>query len=88
MAEKTFPLQIVSPAKIVFSGEATLVEVPGVEGDFGVLANHSPVFAMLRSGTIRVHQGGSVKVFEVTAGYADVNPEGTTILSESVSEAA
>lgn len=85
MATTTFPLQIVSPAKIVFADEATMVEVPGVEGDFGVLPGHSPLFSMIRSGVITIHlPDNSKKLYWVEAGYADVTPEGTTVLAESI----
>ena len=85
----TFPLQIVSPAKIVFADAATMVEVPGVEGDFGVLPGHSPLFSMIRAGVITVHLAdGSKKLFWVEAGYADVTPQGTTLLAEHIRDLA
>lgn len=78
----TFPLTIVSPAATVFSGEAALVEAPGVEGDFGVLPAHSPFFSMIRPGVITVTAEVGSKRYFVSSGYADVSPEGVTILSE------
>lgn len=84
MAEQTFPLQIVSPAKIVFAGRVNMVEVPGTEGDFGVLAGHSPLFSMIRPGIVTIHEGAAKRYFVIEAGYADVTPEGTTILAESI----
>lgn len=81
----SFPVTIVSPARAVFSGEASLVEIPGSEGDFGVLAGHSPVFSMLRPGIITVHRDGAdTKRYFAASGYADVSPEGATILSEQL----
>ncbi len=80
----SFPLQIVSPSKLVFQGEATLVEIPGTEGDFGVLPGHAPFFSMIRPGVITIHKDGGKQKLFVSAGYADVSPEGTTILSEDV----
>jgi len=84
MAEQTFPLQIVSPAKIVFSGAVSMVEVPGSEGDFAVLAGHSPLFSMIRPGIVTIHEGATKRYFVIEAGYADVTPEGTTILAEAI----
>lgn len=78
----TFPLRIVSPAAEVFHGQAALVEVPGVEGDFGVLPNHSAFFSMIRPGVITVQAEVGGERFFVASGYADVSPEGVTILSE------
>lgn len=81
----TFPLQIVSPSKIVFADEASMVEVPGAEGDFGVLPGHSPLFSMIRAGVITIHlPDNSKKLYWVEAGYADVTPEGTTLLAENI----
>ena len=82
MAE-IFQLQIISPAAIVVDTEVAMVEVPGVEGDFGVLPNHAPFFSMIRPGVIRVTLAdGQHRSFFAAAGYADVSPTGTTILSD------
>lgn len=88
MAEQTFPLQIVSPAKIVFAGAVSMVEIPGTEGDLGVLAGHSPLFSIIRPGIVTIHEGAAKRYFVIEAGYADVSPEGTTILAESIRDIA
>jgi len=46
----TFHFELVSPEKIAFSGEVDQVDVPGTEGDFGVLAGHAPLISLLRPG--------------------------------------
>ena len=51
----TFHFELVSPEKLLFSGEVDQVDVPGAEGDFGVLAGHAPTVAMLRPGIMTVH---------------------------------
>lgn len=84
MASTTFPLQIISPATLMFDGQAELVEIPGAEGDFGVLPGHAPFLSMLRPGVVTVTKGGTKKRFFVSDGYADVSPEATVILSDSV----
>ncbi len=82
-----FPVKIVSPAKLVFDANVEQVEVPGREGDFGVLAKHAPFFSMLRAGVITVHLAGDGKKrFFVTSGYAEVSPESTVILSDHIEE--
>ena len=53
----TFHFDLVSPEKLVFSGEVDQVDVPGIEGDFGVLAGHAPVVAALRPGILTVTIG-------------------------------
>ena len=82
-----FHLQIISPSAVVVDREVAMVEVPGVEGDFGVLPKHAPFFSMIRPGVIRVTlEDGQRISFFATAGYADVSPTGTTILSEHLQD--
>ena len=74
---------LVSPAREVFSGEVDHVIAPGTEGDFGVLPHHAPFMSTLKNGVVRVLEGEAVsmRVF-VRGGFADVTPEGLTILAE------
>ena len=51
----TFHFELVSPDKISFAGEVDQVDVPGAEGDFGVLAGHAPLIALLRPGLMTVY---------------------------------
>jgi F-type H+-transporting ATPase subunit epsilon len=76
------PFELVSPARLVFSGEADQVDVPGAEGDFGVLPGHAPFISTLRPGILTVRSGSDVKRFFVRAGFAEVNPSGLTVLAE------
>ncbi|MBC8791621.1 MAG: F0F1 ATP synthase subunit epsilon [Tagaea sp. CACIAM 22H2] len=75
--------ELVSPERLVLSEDVDMVVVPGSEGDFGVLAGHSPVVSTLRFGTIDVHDAGAVKdrIF-VAGGFAEVTPDGVTVLAE------
>lgn len=75
--------ELVSPERLVLSEDVDMVVVPGSEGDFGVLAGHSPVVSTLRFGTIDVHDAGAVKdrIF-VAGGFAEVTPDGITVLAE------
>ena len=54
----TFHFDLVSPEKLLFSGEVDQVDIPGSEGDFGVLANHAPTVSALRPGIMTVFVGG------------------------------
>jgi F-type H+-transporting ATPase subunit epsilon len=84
-----FHLKIISPAAMVLDAHAVMVEIPGAEGDFGVLPNHAPFFSMLRPGVISIHMpDGHKRRFFATAGYADVAAEGTTILSDHIQDLA
>ena len=87
MADKLH-FSLVSPERELFSGEVDQVDAPGSEGDFGVLAGHAPFMTTLREGRIVVHDGGTRRAYEVRGGFADVTPQGLTILAESATEAA
>jgi F-type H+-transporting ATPase subunit epsilon len=77
----TFHFELASPEKLVFAGEVEHVVVPGSEGDFGVLALHAPVVAMLRPGILRI-LGSNEKSFLVRGGFAEVNQEGLIVLAD------
>ena len=75
---------LVSPERLVISERVDSVTVPGVEGDFGVLPNHSPVMAMIREGELVVENDGVQRSFALAGGFADVTPEGVTVLAEAI----
>ena len=74
--------ELVSPEKLVFSGEVDQVDVPGIEGDFGVLAGHAPYVSTLRPGVLIVHTGGRAEKIIVLGGFAEVSDKGLTVLAE------
>ena len=76
---------LVSPERLVVSERVDAVTIPGVEGDFGVLPNHSPVMAMIREGELIVENDGTQRSFALVGGFADVTPEGVTVLAEAIS---
>jgi F-type H+-transporting ATPase subunit epsilon len=78
----TFFFDLVTPDKVLFAGPVDQVDVPGVEGDFGVLAGHAPLVAMIKPGVLVVHEGGKQHRVVVTGGFAEVNPQGLTILAD------
>ncbi|MGZ5880095.1 MAG: F0F1 ATP synthase subunit epsilon [Croceibacterium sp.] len=78
----TFHFELVSPDKISFSGEVDQVDVPGSEGDFGVLAGHAPLIALLRPGLMTVYAGGEQIKLVVLGGFAEVGPDGLTVLAD------
>ena len=86
MAEKLH-FSLVSPERELFSGEVDQVDAQGSEGGFGVLAGHAPFMTALKEGQVTVHNDGKTTVFEVQGGFADVTPEGLTILAEHAIEA-
>jgi F-type H+-transporting ATPase subunit epsilon len=74
--------ELVSPEKLLFSGDVDQVDVPGVEGDFGVLADHAPTVATIRPGILTVHAGGDAQKIVVLGGFAEVSANGLTVLAE------
>jgi F-type H+-transporting ATPase subunit epsilon len=78
-----FHFELVSPEKLLFSGEVESVVAPGVDGQFTVLKDHAPVMTVLKAGVVEVSEGAgkSEKLF-VRGGFADVNASGFTILAE------
>jgi len=78
----TFHFDLVSPEKLLFSGDVEQVDVPGSEGDFGVLAGHAPFVTTVRPGLLIMHrEGGAIKVV-VNGGFAEVTPSGLTVLAD------
>ncbi|GLR79461.1 F0F1 ATP synthase subunit epsilon [Azospirillum oryzae] len=82
MADKV-EFELVSPEKLLKSQPVDMVVVPGSEGDFGVLAGHSPMISTVRPGVIDVYEGDRVvdRVF-VAGGFAEVTEARCTVLAE------
>jgi F-type H+-transporting ATPase subunit epsilon len=78
----TFHFDLVSPEKLAFSGEVDQVDVPGLEGDFGVLAGHAPVVAAVRPGILTVIVGGTKQKLIVLGGLAEISVKGLTVLAD------
>jgi F-type H+-transporting ATPase subunit epsilon len=77
-----FHFDLVSPERLLFSGEVSQVDVPGEEGEFGVFAGHAPYIATLKPGVLTIYGDGAPKAIVVRGGFAEVNPEGLTVLAE------
>ena len=92
MAETHLPtkltLEVVTPDGLLFRDEVDSVQAPGSEGDFGVLAGHAPFMTTLREGRVTVKDGATTKLFDIQGGFADVGPDGFTILAEHAVEVA
>ena len=85
----TFKFELVSPERLLFSDDAELVVVPGSEGDFGVLPNHAPFLSTLRPGLLEVTlPGGAQRRIFVRGGFAEVGPDGLTLLAQQAVDLA
>src|SRR3954470_19615531 len=84
----TFHFDLVSPEKLAFSGEVDQVDVPGVEGDFGVLAGHAPVVAAIRPGLLTSTPGATHQKVIVPGGLAEMSEKGLTVLADVATSTA
>jgi F-type H+-transporting ATPase subunit epsilon len=78
----SFHFDLVSPEKLAFSGEVDQVDVPGVEGDFGVLSGHAPVVAAVRPGILTITADGRHQKVIVLGGLAEVSDNRLTVLAD------
>jgi F-type H+-transporting ATPase subunit epsilon len=77
-----FHFELVSPEKLLFSGDVDSVVAPGSDGQFTVLANHAPVMTTLKPGVVQFDAAGKTEKLFVRGGFADVGATGFTILAE------
>jgi F-type H+-transporting ATPase subunit epsilon len=73
----------VSPERVLFSGDVDQVDLPGAEGDMGILAGHAPVVTALRPGILTIFRGGAREPIVISGGFAEVGPGGLTVLADT-----
>ena len=79
----TFHFDLVSPERLLFSGEVDQVDVPGAEGDFGVLPGHAATVSAIRPGIMTMVVNGQAQRMVVLGGFAEVSAEGKlTVLAD------
>lgn len=80
----TFHVDVVSAERLLYSGTAQRVVVPGVAGELGILARHAPLLAQLRPGRLRVlTAAGDEQSFFVSGGFVEVQPQQLTVLADT-----
>lgn len=84
----TLTFSLVSPERELFSGQVDQVDLPGTEGNLGILPDHAPLMAAIRTGAITVYVDGKEEQFFVQGGFADVTPAGLTVLAERATSMA
>ncbi len=83
LTDKTFQFELVSPERILASEEATMVIVPGGEGEIGVLADHAPLLSALRPGVVTVTSpAGDMRRIFVSGGFVDITGDLCSVLAE------
>jgi F-type H+-transporting ATPase subunit epsilon len=76
--------ELVTPERLVRADEVHMVVVPGVEGEFGVMAGHAPFMTTLKDGELKVYKtaGAAPESIAVSGGFAEVGEKGLTVLAE------
>ena len=84
----SFAVEIVTPARVVYSGQVKSLQAPGTEGSFGVLAGHMPLLTSLKVGALRFsEEDGDRGQMAVSGGFAEVGQERITVLAETAERA-
>jgi F-type H+-transporting ATPase subunit epsilon len=79
----TFNFELVSPERVLFSGDVDAVVLPATEGDMTVLAGHAPTMTALKTGFLVITSNpGNGRRILVRGGFADINQNGLTVLAE------
>ncbi|HEY3375684.1 MAG TPA: F0F1 ATP synthase subunit epsilon [Candidatus Aquicultor sp.] len=82
MADHKLTCEVVSPERIVFSGEADIIVARGAEGELGIMANHIPIVTPLQIGELRVKNGNDQEYITVMGGYLEFNNNKATVLAD------
>ena len=81
-------LDIVTPERLAYSGSVDSVQVPGADGELGILPHHAPLIATLGAGELRIRTGATEETFAVFGGFVQVLPDKVVVMAESADLAA
>lgn len=81
---KEFILRIITPDRVFYENAVDMVEFNTTEGEIGVLPGHIPLTVIVKPGILTIHEGDASKQAALHAGFAEILPEGVTILAEIV----
>ncbi|OUQ68529.1 ATP synthase F1 subunit epsilon [Eubacterium sp. An11] len=84
MAEKSFRLEIISPDRIFYTNNVTMVEYNTVDGEVGVYAEHIPMTQIIAPGRLTITEENGQKTAALLSGFVEITPEKVTILAEAV----
>lgn len=79
----TVQVDIVTPERKVFEGQATMVIARGVEGELGILPGHTPLVTPLKVGVLQIKEGTTEKLIAISGGFLEVRPDKVTVLAET-----
>ncbi len=77
-----FTIEIVTPDRVFYTGEADFVEFTSVNGEVGVYREHEPTTMVLAPGAVTIHKGEKARVAAVHSGFVEILPERVTFLAE------
>jgi F-type H+-transporting ATPase subunit epsilon len=81
-------LEIVTPERLAYSETVDSVQLPGVEGELGVLPHHAPLVSMLGVGELRIRKGGAEESFAIVGGFLQVRPDRVVVMAETADMAS
>ena len=81
-------LEIVTPERLAYSDTVDAVNLPGVEGELGVLPHHAPLVSMLGIGELRIRKGGAEESFAIVGGFLQVRPDRVVVMAETADMAS
>jgi F-type H+-transporting ATPase subunit epsilon len=76
-------LEIVTPERLAYSDTVDAVNLPGIEGELGVLPHHAPLVSMLGVGELRIRKGGTEESFAIVGGFLQVRPDKVVVMAET-----
>ena len=81
-------LEIVTPERLAYSDTVDAVNLPGIEGELGVLPHHAPLVSMLGVGELRIRKGGLEEAFAIVGGFLQVRPDKVVVMAETADMAS
>jgi len=84
MADKTFTLRIITPERVFYEGTAEMVEFNTTEGQIGIYPGHIPLTVIVKPGILRIHEKEGERIAALHSGFAEILPDGISILAEIV----
>lgn len=82
MADNIFKVEIITPDRVFYTGEATMIEFTTADGEIGVYKDHIPLTTVLAPGIVTITNGDEVKEAAVHAGFAEILGDRVTLLAE------
>ncbi|MDR0949455.1 MAG: ATP synthase F1 subunit epsilon [Lachnospiraceae bacterium] len=82
--EQGFFLRVITPERIFYEGDVDMVEFNTTEGEIGVLPGHIPLTVICAPGVLRIHEEQQEREAALHAGFAEILPEGITVMAELV----